>query len=740
MLANNPARVIAAEATFRGDINTRYADMKAIASVISNRALALGVTPQQVIGVNSQFNSYNKAMPPGTASLIDMAKQAIADVEQNGPVNNATYFATPTAAKNLPNGLEQVDAVSGGHVYYSDPNARAIKTSVGFRAPNLDAVNQAVAAAVPVPDERPAIETALADEAPQAASPFDAVLGQEFTPTNFDMGRFGGPTATGELGTTPGQDAGTRISSLIDNASPFERMGLPVSSFPDMAAAKPIDSPMDVNASLGAMVQPNLAASARIPMAAALFSPSVQPPTVDASATAMLGANPDLSTSTVATPTLSVPASADLGTNPALSAQAAAVPSQVTGEFGDINSAAQKAMDAKVEAALAGMQQNPASTVNNSFSALANAGPMAAPVSADPNASLGAAPDLSASATATPVDNQTAAQRMDIGPTGFDPSRFGDVVASNFDQSRFGSPTAVDQVMATPQSYMDAPAPTESALTADNLGISSPGYNNLVSQSFPDPNVSLSTPSVTSVSPVMSLAETQSVAKAPAVSAINAIASPTRSMSMAQSTPQHTAMDVWGGLATTGLATDGSTVSRLPDGTIGRYNPKYDQTEYTNPDGSYGGLKKGNLLGPADPNTSLSNPASSISNTAPSSSLNTAASRLSNSVLSGGTVGSIAGALLGSALAGPIGGIALGMLGQKLGGKYLGDQVPDESPMHALFGLLSGAVNRFPAAPTSTTASHTNGGYGSLNDYGKDVYGGSSQFSGAVDSGTGGLW
>jgi hypothetical protein len=98
----------------------------------------------------------------------------------------------------------------------------------------------------------------------------------------FDPSRFAGPVAStfdpARLG-TPDQMAQVMATPTATLDAPEAHPN--VNNFADMAAAGPVSSPMGVQGILGAMNQPNLAASASVPMAAALFSPSVNTPSLN---------------------------------------------------------------------------------------------------------------------------------------------------------------------------------------------------------------------------------------------------------------------------------------------------------------------------------------------------------------------------------------------------------------------------------------------------------------------------
>jgi hypothetical protein len=781
MLARSPEETIAGEAV-SGTMAERFQDMLGIASVMRNRADMLGVSLKDVISAPGQFDAYGQKMPPGTRSLVGLAKAALDQVNRLGPINNATFYATPANVKNLPDHLS-FETSTTGHRYFSDPQMRGIITAQGTIVPDPSKLGIQATAVTPSAVPASAIDPAFTASGLLAGNPVSSLPSTYSpgpTPNSFSDLAAAGP-AGGQY-TDPGDRFGERPptnNTFADMAAagpaggtfqtPDARLGPgpgKFNTFADMAAAGPMAAPVDVNASLAAMTSPNLAASAGVPFSASLFQPAAVAQAPVSSFVDMAAAKP------MAAP-VDASVSAQLGLTPGLSAETAAAT-----DASGVNSPEMQAMKESVAAQLSQMSPMGATASNNSFSSLAKAGPMATPVDASVSAALGLTPGLAASTNAyqaTPTDTASANAITTAAAPSTVSSQLGVPAASNFATS-LGLP-ATDQAPGYQQmantgiaggitnlggTTVVSPNGTVSQQMSDmasNIG-NEMSFNQALNPSVPslsmpsalsipgavqpsvatpsiniatDPNLSLGIPSV-----VQPLDAPKTIVAAPSIAAPIDYTAPASSSVSSAASPMHTAMDVWGGLATTGIATDGSTVSRMDDGTVGRYNPAFDHTEYTNADGSYGGMKPGNTLSGAQSSPTSTTP-SGLSGT-PMSAANSVG-RLSNSVFSGGTLGSMLGAALGSALAGPIGGLALGMVGQKLGGNYLGDQIPDESPMHALMGLLSGTTSKFPSAPTSsTTVSHDTGGYGGLNDYGKDVYGGSGQFDHAIDSGSSGLF
>lgn len=227
--ARSVAEVIAGEAA-SGTPEERIADMRAIASVIANRAALLGVSPEQVIANSNEFNAYNRPLPPGVGDdIVALAQEQIDYVAENGPVNNATFYATPAAVDNLPNGLSYETATTG-HQYFSDPQMRSIGTSEGYVRPNQYAYAQGLdVASIPTP-YGPAEPTNNSLMAAYSATPtyrddpFSSVLGgsapaqnqwsamASAQPVSSPMGSV---TASGLLGPASGLEASATATGLL---------------------------------------------------------------------------------------------------------------------------------------------------------------------------------------------------------------------------------------------------------------------------------------------------------------------------------------------------------------------------------------------------------------------------------------------------------------------------------------------------------------------------------------------
>jgi hypothetical protein len=206
-----------------------YQDMVAIASVIENRSRQLGKSYEDVVSVQSEFNAYNKALPAGVDKYRDMARQAIEQVRTQGPIHNATFYATPSATKNLPSGLRQ-ETETDGHQYFSDPQMRSIRTADGFARPAVNVAGQAPGTLYdvqnpPTPTPRP--EPGLL----ASTGPDNAGLGLAALASPTDLARVSGSPApaTGAFDFTPpsgkirNQPVNPELTGLVQSA--VSRMG-----------------------------------------------------------------------------------------------------------------------------------------------------------------------------------------------------------------------------------------------------------------------------------------------------------------------------------------------------------------------------------------------------------------------------------------------------------------------------------------------------------------------------------
>lgn len=515
------------------------------------------------------------------------------------------------------------------------------------------------------------------------------------------------------------QDSIARALSVPDSPT--------ISSFPAMASAQPVKAPPNVTATLEKMGVPDLSASAQFDIGNTLFGPTIPQQQVQE-----VAANPPMTTTmgvtatgdavapVTKTPTLNNFAS--LASAGPMAASVQASPSMTFGSPPDLSAAAN---------AVAANEENFSSrfglptptdqvmSTPTAYTDVQQMTPSEAAISRIMSPStitnqLGL-PNVQQPSIEAPNFNQAVTNSL--------PSLMGPATVTGIPGQSVQQPGAITQnAISAYQQMADTAFP--GGIT--NLsGTTLVGPTGVATSTFPqavtapttttttdDPNVSLDTPN-TAVQPLQTVTVPNQPKVAPVsytAPASQSLTDATRSITQAVA-PQKTAMDVWNGLATTGIATDGSTVTKMEDGTIGRYNPAFNHTEYTNADGSYGGLKKGNTLsGLSEPSLTSASSTKTPTSFDPNASL----SRMSNSIFSAGTLGSLAGAALGTALAGPIGGLALGMIGQKLGGTYLGDKVPDESPMHALLGLFTGSPSVTSTNTIGATTSTEPGGGGGV--------------------------
>lgn len=567
-IARTVAEVIAGEAV-SGSSQDRWNDMLNIASVIANRAAMLGVSPEDVVSVQNQFNAYNKALPSGTGSLVGMAQAALDQVAATGPVNNATFYATPAAVDNLPDGLAP-ETETAGHQFFSDPAMRAIITAQGPIRPDpnalpsvadLDPVQKAISAPYEangllngVTSLTAAPATAVTSQSMPAIDADPAFGTNGLLTGNFPASSFVAPStapmgalATGDvnmgiLGPTmnsfgPLAEAGVPGGEV---ASTNERMGIAPEGFDASRFAGPVDPAASQMAQVmqtpsaildAPEARPNVNSFADLAAAAPVQAPmgvqgvlgQMAQPNLAAAANVPMSASvfsPAISNPTAnsfaevaAAAPVAAPAgvlgSAELGSTPALSAEATATPTS-TNPVG-------------------------ATAANNSFADLAAAGPMAAPVSATPTGILGSTPSLAASAT--PSVNTGLLSGYQATPTNTPAENAFNSILSQ--PSSLTSPTSIEGTTRalttqaptssilssaiTPnyqqyQSFVPSDVQAPAVAATDDLGasyneVTKPEYQGLVNASFPSvPTTTIvpdSQPNVTVAGPVNTPAVTQ---------------------------------------------------------------------------------------------------------------------------------------------------------------------------------------------------------------------------------------
>lgn len=158
----------------------RFEDMKAIASVGVNRARATGQSLHSVFSAPGQFSAWGKSLPPGAAAYRSLAVKALDTVQKLGPVHNATFYATPSAAKNLPSGLSPVTSTKG-HQFFADPQNRAIRTAAGYVTPSASIAGPL--------GPQSAAQAMLSREAyGMASAPDQSAIDKNLSPVGFSLG------------------------------------------------------------------------------------------------------------------------------------------------------------------------------------------------------------------------------------------------------------------------------------------------------------------------------------------------------------------------------------------------------------------------------------------------------------------------------------------------------------------------------------------------------------------------
>lgn len=690
-----------------------YQDMVGIASVIDNRAKATGVSHKDVVAAPRQFDAYGKRLPPGVSKHRNMAKRALDQVQTLGPVHNATFYATPSAVKNLPSGLAPVTETKG-HRYFADPQNRAIRTAQGYKRPDPAAVQMASMApdAVPTPTSRPTGLLGPVDVAGNATGTLYDVTPSASTisaTARAGASRLSGITPSGFATYGPDVDLEDRALSgvigLQDYNPGARRSVTPTSGIIG-------DVQRAVTRSFGPGYGVGVVSGQEPVGLAAIGSPRNHPPglAIDFDVVSM---NPDVT---------GVPAGQRVDITQAefadavremtnsLATQGHGIGLDPSGRIGGyMNKSGQspgrvhaggpgigwggidvgQLAEARARGAFETPDEGPTPTANPGPNmparSLLDPRSFSAPVErsmlgGSPASILGdismpsqqpsfaetvnaarevtsnfpgrPAPDISGMPAAT-VDRGMPG-RSQVTPS-VDPS----VSQSAFDQTAFNS--------MTPAISMPGALPSFSAVVP-------PDMTDIETRPVPAPAM----PTAAPVAPPQAVPAAFPPAPAPPAQSVSR---PAQSMA-AQAPRSATGQDVWSGQAMSGIATNGNQMTRNPDGTVSMTSSKYGYTETMNPDGSYHSTTAPGLFGLDQAVNSMFG---AIEGPLGGKGVRSAQSRAPSNQDMGSRLGRGAQSAAGAVAGGMIGGL-LGPVGGMLG-SYLGAQLAQGK--NPISGLLS---------------------------------------------------
>lgn len=734
-----------------------FNDMLGIASVIDNRARATNVTHKDVVSAPGQFDAYGKSLPPGVGRYRDLAQKAIDQVRELGPVHNATFYATPAAAKNLPGGLTPVTQTAG-HQYFADPKNRSLRTAKGYRRPDpaaLETVSVSLPDIGPAPDARPsapvgsnpsrgvglAALASPADLARVASNPTPEVGLFDFTPPsgkirNMDvqpeltslvesavsqMGpQYGWDTVSG------GQPAKGTSSRRVGSVRHDFGRAIDGTLTLDGRAIDPVNNRQDYMNALTNLAEVGVGGLGHYGWGihADLMSPNTWGPT-----TSRRSLDPGFGLAIDQGRALS-----SLGGN-----YPTPTPSPIsqTGFSAPVNPVERTAL-----ASLMGISEPapampgrsrvaPSSppSINNGF-----AGPQVRTAVRDmtPQISM---PDQ-APRFAGAASRNVAAMTPEISMPAAGPKFSTPAQVSAPSRSIVSAPT-VDQMAAKQRNVEKAASAAASLAPPTDLTTgAAPALAVDQLQQAPIPGLQR-------VAPVAAPAAAPVAAQPARVAPPTQVAPPARQVSPQRAAPARRAptapapapsfsgQDVWSGRAPTGIATNGNQMTRNPDGTVSMTSSKYGYTETMNPDGSYRSTTAPGVFGlDAAVNGMFGAPANQVT----ASVVNQAVAPATN--MQAPAIGNLAnrGALKGGAVGMMLAGLPGGALGALLGGIRANQQrlAAQQNIFTANFrpGLA------YPGAPSGARSQ------GELTDFGREAARGEhgSQAEHAANNPGGGLW
>ena len=671
-----------------------YQDMLGIVSVIDNRSKQLGVSYNDVVAARGQFDAYGKAMPPGVGKYRGMAQQAIAEVREKGPVHQATFYATPAAAKGLPKGLS-LETKTEGHNYYSDPQGRSIATAQGYKSPDKSASLAAGLTNVagdPSDTLYDVTETTAPSLAAAPAATQGGFLGTAPAAAPTGLPSLAAPTANQSLtGTTaygfptysPTVDIEDRALSAVrgvEDYNPAAQRSLNPTTGVVQATQQAVTRSFGPGYSVGVF-------SGQEPAGVSPVGSKQNHPhgyAIDFDVVDPMGNPVDVTDPQVAEAMKGVHASlaatgrgigygkgymaegrTHVGTPPG---------SSVVGWGRD---GTKGTMDPSLYADLSLAKSTGVSlpsfgpSIQDQAVTRGVLGPVGTPMAPMQGPPQAAPVDPS-------VQEQVTAMTPNIGmptvgPTfGPEPSiSVPSAVRSSAPESimgPIGMPT-VGPTFGPAPGPMSVPTPTAKPTMAPRAPISIPA---------PISPTQASVPSRQAAMPTMA-----------------------------------TAADVWGGKATTGMATNGSMLGRNPDGTISMTSGKYGYTDTLSPAGDYRSTTAPGLFGidaaaasmfggQKGPQTSIAGPLGQQQSTTQGKGV---ARGIGDTAKS--TLGGLAGGMIGGAMMGPVGGILGGMLGRSLAqGKSPFGRSRATSPAQARSIFARGFTPGlgFPSAPTGASS------------------------------------
>ncbi|MGB3830903.1 MAG: hypothetical protein WA975_03455 [Mesorhizobium sp.] len=660
----------------------RYRDMLGIASVMANRAAATGQPLQSIVSAPNQFSAYGKSLPKGVEKFEALARMAVEQVTNWGPVHNATYYATPAATKNLPKGLNPVTETTA-HQYFTDPQNRAIGTAQGYVTPSREALEAYAPASQKSAGLAALAPNGLIGQAQSATGPKDKLGRQPIGQVDFDrIGLDPNFAARMKDYAAAAQSLGLDLSVDVTNArrTPEQQAAIQAAGYSKTKNSYHIPGfALDVSAAnLNALDQPDPATQAAARQLAAsmglgLLNPAFDPAHIQVNV-------PGLSAAKLMSMPVDAFGNVQLSPEQALAVRADSVPTPTARP----NPETAIASGVPAQSVKTSSFSPPAGTVNDmpDTAGIGFFGGQAGSFAGVPAKSVKTTSYTPDTAVAS-VDTSKSAYAPEESPAS---KALADLASRTKDD-------AITEIAGAPVGQ-SAVAPS-SAYATTNL----PGYDYTppsVTAMAPEPvapaPIEVAPPAaITPPSPVFT---PQTVAPAPVAAPAPAAAAP--------SIPSGTkaALDFHAGLNNAAVASNGNTLTRDAMGYSYNYSPEFDVTTISNPAGDTVGVKQGKVT--ADSAASATNASKGI--------FGLDQDTVSNSVVGG--LGGLGGAAVGG-LFGPVGSLIGSAIGRQLAVQNNPFATPGAQPSAGLFGLgglgglfggIFGGRNSYPSAPNAPSA------------------------------------